>query len=93
MKDHGVYLMQGYLENKNNPKNIVSYAHGYNPNQNTSDELWNKCNNFSGDDFAEWIPMDDKGLLSIYSSKANLEIKLTETTIEIIISERLKNAS
>lgn len=95
VKDHGVYLMQGFIENKSNPKNIVSYAHGYNPNQNTSDELWNKCHDFSSDDFGEWIPMTDEGLFSIYQEKANLEIKLTETTIEIIISkrsERLKSA-
>ena len=93
VKDHGVYLMQGFLENKSNPKNIVSYAHGYNPNQNTSDELWNKCHDFSSDDFAEWIPMDEKCLLGIYSSKANIEIKLTDTTIETITSNEYKNAS
>lgn len=96
VKDHGIYLMQGFLENKSNPKNIVSYAHGYNPNQNNSDELWNKCHNFSNDDFAEWIHITDEFLFSIYQEKANLEVKLTDTTIETIISyrsERLENAS
>tara|TARA_R100000541_G_scaffold57917_2_gene68440 strand:+ start:390 stop:821 length:432 start_codon:yes stop_codon:yes gene_type:complete len=93
VKDHGIYLMQGFLENKNNPKNIVSYANGYNPNQNTLDELWNKCHDFSSDDFGEWIPITDDSLFEIEQKKANFEIKLTETTIETIIIKRLKNAS
>jgi|TARA_R110000787_G_scaffold193696_1_gene305242 hypothetical protein len=62
VKDEGIYLMSPTEEKFVNDKksvNTVVYASGYKPTKTNQDTLWDKTHDVSGDDFAEFIGLND----------------------------------
>jgi len=85
VKDDGIYVMASTTETftKENGEegSFVVYAEGYDLDQ---DDLWEKTHEVSGDDFAEWIPLEPEMVSNLKHTKnPKLIIKLSETKIEI----------
>ena len=90
VKDDGIYVMASTTETfpKENGErgSFVVYAEGYDLNQ---DDLWEKTHEVSGDDFAEWIPLQPKMVSNLKHTKnPELIIKLSETQLEISAQEK-----
>ena len=86
VKDDGIYLMSS--TNKNfclSEKDIhtVVYAQGYKPTKANRETLWYKTHDVSGDDFAEFIPLEKGQVDRIVNQNGNLKIKLSETQLVI----------
>jgi len=86
VKDHGIYLMSPTdkkfcLSEKD--INTVVYAQGYKPTKDNFDTLWDKTHDVSGDDFAEFIPLQKDQVDRIVNQNGNLKIKLNETQLHI----------
>ena len=85
VKDDGIYLMNGFKLGKTETPtsmNYTSYANGYNPNCYDSDELWNRTHDFSADDFAEFIQLNQRQLIELkfgYSLQINIYEEFYET--------------
>ena len=65
VKDEGIYVMSCYEGHKN----IVAFARGYNPNTLDRNEVWDKANDVSRDDFAENIPLNKTMLESLVNGQ------------------------
>lgn len=84
VKDHGIYVMSGATNDKElwdakAKKFIVSYAKGYDPDQ---EDLWDKTYVVSADDFAESVPLTKTQLYNIAKGQP-LGIRLTPTELLI----------
>ena len=86
VKDDGIYLMAPTHEERDkdeNGKTVVCYAQGFSPNVK---DLWDKTHAVSGDDFAEFIPLNDEQVADILAApkgQKGLTIGLTETEISV----------
>ena len=86
VKDDGIYLMAPTHEERDkdeNGKTVVCYAQGFSP---SVPNLWDKTHAVSGDDFAEFIPLNDEQVADILAApkgQKGLTIKLTETQIGV----------
>ena len=76
VKDHGIYVMAPTDERYDG----IVYAQGYSPK--VGDDLWDKTHAVSGDDFAEFIPLDYEQMDRLKDGGA-LTIRLSETQVEI----------
>ena len=89
VKDDGIYVMASTTETfpkEGQRGSFVVYAEGYDPDQ---DDLWEKTHDVSGDDFAEWIPLQPKMVSNLKHTKnPELIIKLSETQLEISAQEK-----
>ena len=80
VKDDGIYLMAGTFESdKLDEKRChVIYAQGYSPK---TKDLWEKCREaVGGDDFAEWIPLNNE-LIEGLEKNGHMKIKFTPSEI------------
>jgi len=87
VKDDGIYLMSPTKENfclYDDEINSVVYAEGYKPTKKNEDTLWDKTYAVSPDDFAEFIPLSKEATDRIIRGDS-ITIKLTETTISILV--------
>jgi hypothetical protein len=87
VKDRGIYLMSPTKENfclYDDEINSVVYAEGYKPTKKNEDTLWDKTYAVSPDDFAEFIPLSKEATDRIIRGDS-ITIKLTETTISILV--------
>lgn len=87
VKDDGIYLMSPTDEKfclSKKDINTVVYAHGYKPTKANRDTLWDKTHNVSGDDFVEFIPLQESQVDRIINQNGNLRVKLSETKLQII---------
>jgi len=83
VKDEGIYLMDAYADKHPNSYNKrVIYASGYNPKYDKHDDLWERTHEVSGDDFGEFIPMDEDALIRLIRG-GDLTIKLSPTELEV----------
>ena len=84
VKDRGIYLMNAF----DRKTNLVAYASGFNPDNAQTDEqrddLYDRQQDISRDDFAESIPMTDDQLERIATSKGRVTIRFSETQLEVI---------
>ena len=86
VKDEGIYVMAPTHEERDrdeNGKTVVCYAQGFSPNVK---DLWNKTHAVSGDDFAEFIPLNSEQVADILGApdgRKALTIKLTKTEIAV----------
>ena len=80
VKDEGIYVMSCYKGHKN----LVAYAKGYNPKTSNRDEVWDKANYISGDDFAENIPLN-KTMLENLIKGQNLHIHMNDEEIKTMV--------
>ena len=79
VKDDGIYLMNAFNTRSGN-NNWVIYAKGYNPN--TCKNVWEKAYNVSPDDFAEFIPTNEK-TIDLLIRGGDLKLKVTDTEITV----------
>jgi hypothetical protein len=82
VKDHGIYVMSPSKERdltKDDHTHVI-YAQGYSPK--VGDDLWDKTHAVSGDDFAEFIPLDERQVARLENG-GDLTIRLSETQLEI----------
>ena len=80
VKDDGIYLMAGTFESdKLDEKRChVIYAQGYSPK---TKDLWEKCREaVGGDDFAEWIPLNE-AMVKALEKNGHMKIKFTPSEI------------
>ena len=80
VKDDGIYLMAGTLESdKLDEKRChVIYAQGYSPK---TKDLWEKCREaVGGDDFAEWIPLNE-AMVKALEKNGHMKIEFTPSEI------------
>tara|TARA_Y100000593_G_C4309424_1_gene337560 strand:- start:51 stop:416 length:366 start_codon:yes stop_codon:yes gene_type:complete len=78
VKDEGIYLMNGF--STKGKENLVVYADGYNPNKR---DCWEDCvHAVGGDDFAEFVPLDDEQLNRLRVN-GNLTIEWGETSFSV----------
>ena len=80
VKDDGIYLMAGTFESdKLDEKRChVIYAQGY--SLKTKD-LWEKCREaVGGDDFAEWIPLNE-AMVKALEKNGHMKIEFTPSEI------------
>tara|TARA_R100001163_G_scaffold63706_1_gene56208 strand:- start:1489 stop:1911 length:423 start_codon:yes stop_codon:yes gene_type:complete len=92
VKDDGIYLMSSTdkkfclsekdMKNDKAPSTVV-YAQGYKPTKANRETLWYKTHDVSGDDFAEFIPLEKGQVDRIVNKNGNLKIKLCETKLFI----------
>ena len=64
-------------------KSTVVYAQGYKPTKANRDTLWDKTHDVSGDDFTEFVPLQEDQVDRIVHRNGNLKIKLSETEIYV----------
>jgi len=82
VKDHGIYVMSPSKERdltKDDNTHVI-YAQGYSPK--VGDDLWDRTHAVSGDDFAEFIPLDERQVVRLENG-GDLTIRLSETQLEI----------
>ena len=81
VKDEGIYVMSPSPERDIVSKNKchVIYARGYSPRVK---DLWEKTHAVSGDDFAEFIPLDERQVIRLENG-GDMTIRLSETQLEI----------
>ena len=83
VKDDGIYLMEGtfkadWMEHLR--KCHVIYAQGFSPK---TKDLWEKCRDaVGGDDFVEWIPLDNK-MVNMLAIIGHMKIKITPQEVEV----------
>jgi hypothetical protein len=78
VKDDGIYLMNAF--STKGKKNLVVYASGYNPNKS---DCWEDCvHAVGGDDFVEFVPLDNRALYRI-SVSGNITIKWGGTSFSV----------
>ena len=80
VKDDGIYLMAGTFESdKLDEKRChVIYAQGYSPK---TKDLWEKCREaVGGDDFAEWIPLNE-AMVKALEQNGHMKIEFTPSEI------------
>ena len=87
VKDEGVYLMPSTNVPLKDPiredRLLVVYAIGYGPTE------WEKCREFSGDDFVEFIPIKPEGIkLILEHDYPSIKIGLSKTQISIIVEAK-----
>jgi len=84
VKDDGIYLMSPTAKNFSigDKTNSVVYARGYKPTKGNEDTLWHKTHAVSGDDFAEFIPLEDDQRFRILAG-GDITIRLSNTKLEI----------
>ena len=80
VKDEGIYVMSCYKGHKN----IVAFAKGYNPNTLDRNEVWDKANDVSRDDFAENIPLNETMLQNLIKGQ-NLHIHMNDEQIKTMV--------
>ncbi len=86
VKDDGIYLMSSTDKNfclSEKDIHTVVYAQGYKPTKANRETLWYKTHDVSGDDFAEFIPLEKGQVDRIVNKNGNLKIKLSETQLVI----------
>ncbi|MGC9743045.1 DUF3085 domain-containing protein [Pseudomonas sp. P1B16] len=82
VKEHGVYLMSEIGESKpdGGGRKRVAHATGWNPNVDDFDTWCNRaCDEFGGDDFAEYFDIDDPVLASLRGTAGSLVVEATST--------------
>lgn len=80
VKDDGIYVMSPSAERDVDNDGVhVIYANGYDRNE---PDIWDKTYEVSRDDFAEFIPLQDKMVKRLMET-GELEIRLSETELEI----------
>ena len=80
VKDDGIYLMAGTLESDKlaEKRCHVIYAQGYSPK---TKDLWEKCREaVGGDDFAEWIPLNE-AMVKALEKNGHMKIEFTPSEI------------
>ena len=85
VKDEGIYLMNAFDSNNDKtPKQngFVVYASGFNPKYDKHGDLWDRTHAISGDDFAEFIPMDEEQLMRV-AEGGKVKIKLEPTMLHV----------
>ena len=85
VKDEGIYLMNAFsADNGKTPKQngFVVYASGFNPKYDKYGDLWDRTHAISGDDFAEFIPMDEESLMRVIEG-GKVKIKLEPTMLHV----------
>ena len=80
VKDEGIYVMSCYK----GEKSIVAFARGYNPNTLDRNEVWDKANDVSRDDFAENIPLSETMLQDLIKGQ-NLHIHMNDEEIKTMV--------
>ena len=83
VKDDGIYLMSPAEETfniKRGGHNTVVYARGYKPTKSNEETLWHKTHDVSGDDFAEFVRLDD-GQWGRVMHGGHITIDLSETEL------------
>ena len=85
VKDDGIYLMAPTTESFATGKkiNTVVYARGYKPTKGNEGSLWDKTHAVSGDDFAEFVPLQDDQRVRILAG-GDLTIELSENQMAVI---------
>lgn len=89
VKDDGIYLMSNGTPGLTRPEtkpgetlNVVAYAAGFDPKEVDRDELWHRTHDVSGDDFAEFLPLDfftrarDRGAVKVTIELSASRVKL-----------------
>ena len=81
VKDQGIYLMSPTSERDlvNEESSHIIYAKGYSPK---AENLWEKTHMVSGDDFAEFIPLELPQVERLKEG-GDLTIRISDTEIEI----------
>ena len=84
VKDDGIYLMSSTTKKFaiGEQTNTVVYARGYKPTKRNENTLWDKTHAVSGDDFAEFIPLQDDQRIRILAG-GDITIRLSATKLEI----------
>ena len=87
VKDSGIYLMAGTVQAdwmEHLKTCHVIYAQGFSPK---TKDLWEKCRDaVGGDDFVEWIPLNNK-MVNMLARSGHMKIRLTPNEGEINVSE------
>tara|TARA_Y100000114_G_scaffold102630_1_gene95765 strand:+ start:559 stop:936 length:378 start_codon:yes stop_codon:yes gene_type:complete len=83
VKDDGIYLMAGTVQAdwmEHLKKCHVIYAQGFSPK---TKDLWEKCRDaVGGDDFVEWIPLNNK-MVNVLARSGHMKIRLTPKEVQI----------
>ena len=84
VKDDGIYLMSSTTKKFaiGEQTNTVVYARGYKPTKRNENTLWDKTHAVSGDDFAEFIPLQDDQRIRILAG-GDITIRLSATKLEV----------
>ena len=87
VKDSGIYLMAGTVQAdwmEHLKTCHVIYAQGFSPK---TKDRWEKCRDaVGGDDFVEWIPLNNK-MVNMLARSGHMKIRLTPNEGEINVSE------
>ena len=81
VKDQGIYVMSPTSERDlvNEESSHIIYAKGYSPK---AENLWEKTHMVSGDDFAEFIPLELPQVERLKEG-GDLTIRISDTELEI----------
>ena len=85
VKDEGIYLMSSAertFKDDGDDFNTVVYARGYKPTKANRDTLWDKTHAVSGDDFAEFVRLND-GMVDRVLHGGSIVIDLNETSYTV----------
>ena len=85
VKDDGIYLMSSAertFKDDGDDFNTVVYARGYKPTKANRDTLWDKTHAVSGDDFAEFVRLND-GMVDRVLHGGSIVIDLNETSYTV----------
>jgi len=84
VKDDGIYLVQAYPRADDEPL-LVIYADGFDPRRD--EDVWEKSQNVSGDDFAENICFSADQLQRLKEG-SRLGVSISETEIGVYVEEQ-----
>ncbi|PMX20952.1 hypothetical protein C1Y26_21980 [Pseudomonas sp. MPR-R2A7] len=81
VKDHGVYLMSEVGEtNTDGGRKVLVYAIGCNPDLDEFEQWWNVAiSELGGDDFSEYLDVNDGLLTELLETGDDLIIRATDT--------------
>ena len=81
VKDHGVYLMSEVGEtNTDGGREVLVYAIGCNPDLDEFEQWWNVAiSELGGDDFSEYLDVNDGLLTELLETGDDLIIRATDT--------------
>lgn len=87
VKDHGVYLMSEVGETTpNGSRKVLVYATGCNPDLDEFEQWWNVAiSELGGDDFSEYLDVNDGLLTELLETGDDLIIRATDTHLYLEI--------
>ncbi len=81
VKDHGVYIMSEIgVSNEQGQRTLLAYTVGCNPDKDDFDQWWELARSeFGGDDFGEYLDINDPLLSGLLESSNDLVVRATNT--------------